>query len=150
MILQPNPPKYTILAVSEAYLHVTNTEGEKILGQGLFKVFPDNPDDPYPDGVKNLTASLQRAVATKTTDRMATQKYDIPIPKSAGSGFEERYWNPENIPEMGEEGNILYIIHHVTDVTQREELKAEALKKVISEQNRTIAELEGKLRGLSK
>ncbi len=46
-----------IVAVSNAYLRATMTERDKILGRGIFEVFPDNPNDPNATGVRNLKAS---------------------------------------------------------------------------------------------
>src|SRR5579863_5827718 len=75
-------PDFTIVAVSDAYLRATMTERERILGRGIFDVFPDNPDDPGATGVHNLRASLLRTLQDKQPDTMAVQKYDIRKPES--------------------------------------------------------------------
>ncbi len=54
--------EFTIVAASDAYLRATMTKREEVLGRGIFEVFPDNPDDPHADGVKNLRASLNRVL----------------------------------------------------------------------------------------
>src|SRR6476660_6295692 len=95
----PNPylildPEFKIVAVNNAYTAATATVREEILGRGIFDVFPDNPNDPNASGVKNLTASLNRALENKKPDEMAVQKYDIPIAGSQDGAFEERYWKP--------------------------------------------------------
>ena len=89
-----------IVAVSDAYLAATMTDRDAIVGKGLFEVFPDNPDDPAADGVRNLHASLLRVLDAKRPDRMTIQKYDIRRPESEGGGFEERYWSPINTPVL--------------------------------------------------
>src|ERR1051325_10307964 len=94
-------PDLYILAVSDAYLEATMTTREAILGRHLFDVFPDNPNDPNADGVRNLTSSLKRALETRSADIMPVQKYDIRRPASEGGGFEERYWSPRNTPVLG-------------------------------------------------
>jgi PAS domain S-box-containing protein len=116
-------PDLTIVAVSDGYLRATMTRREDILGQYIFDVFPDNPGDPQATGVKNLRASLVRVLATRTTDTMAVQKYDVRRPASAGGGFEEKYWSPINSPVLDESGNIVFIIHRVEDVTDYIRLK---------------------------
>ncbi len=108
-------PDFTIAAVNDAYLAATMTRRENILGRNIFDVFPDNPDDPEADGRRNLTASLNRVLKTKSPDTMAIQKYDIRMPQG---GFEERHWSPVNSPVLDAEGNVAYIIHHVEDVTE--------------------------------
>ena len=110
-------PGLRIIAVSDAYLAATNTRRGEITGRGLFEVFPDNPGDPGADGVRNLRASLERVLRSRQADRMARQRYDIPRPAAAGGGFEERHWDPLNTPVLDEAGNLVSIIHQVTDVT---------------------------------
>jgi len=114
---------FSIVAVSDAYLSATMTDRASILGRGLFEVFPDNPDDPAADGVRNLKASLQRVLHFKRTDAMAVQKYDIRKPEAEGGGFTERFWSPRNCPVFGPDGHISYIIHCVEDVTEFIHLK---------------------------
>ena len=129
-------PDLTIVAVSDAYLQATMTKRAEILGRGLFDVFPDNPDDPGPTGVSNLSASLERVLRNRTSDAMAVQKYDIRRPASQGGGFEERYWSPVNSPVFGPNQQIAYIIHQVEDVTE-----VVRLQQVGSEQHRLIERL---------
>ena len=93
------------------------TKREEILGRGLFDVFPDNPADLIATGVTNLRSSLNRVLENRVADAMEVQKYDIRRPESAGGGFEERYWSPSNFPVFGPEGEIIYMIHRVEDVT---------------------------------
>ncbi len=107
----------TIVAVSEAYLRATMTTREGILGRPLFEVFPDNPDDPAADGVRNLRASLGRVLAGRAPDTMPIQQYDIRRPESEGGGFEVRYWSPVNSPLLGPEGEVDLVIHRAEDVT---------------------------------
>ncbi|HEX4262959.1 MAG TPA: ATP-binding protein [Verrucomicrobiae bacterium] len=107
-------PDLTIAAVSDAYLKDTMTQREKILGRGLFEVFPDNPEDSAATGASNLRASLNRVLKEKKNDTMAIQKYDV---RRLDGVFEERYWSPVNSPVIGADGQIEYIVHRVEDVT---------------------------------
>jgi signal transduction histidine kinase len=111
-------PDFKIVAASDAYLRATMTRREEVLGQGIFEVFPDNPDDPHATGVSNLSASLERVLRNQAPDAMAVQKYDIRRPAAEGGGFEERYWSPVNSPVSGPTGEVAYIIHRVEDVTE--------------------------------
>jgi signal transduction histidine kinase len=111
-------PRLRIVAVSDAYCAATMTRRQDILGRGLFEVFPDNPDDPAADGVRNLKASLQRVQQQGLPDAMAVQKYDIRRPQQEGGGFEARYWSPLNSPVLDRDGRLAYIIHRVEDVTE--------------------------------
>ena len=122
LLLLPDK-KFTIAAASDSYNRVTNTIRKEIVGRQLFEVFPDNPNNPNADGVKNLKASLQRVLLLKKADAMPLQKYDIPRPAHMGGGFEERYWDPLNTPVLSKTNVVKYIIHSVKDVTEVIKLK---------------------------
>ncbi|HLF99106.1 MAG TPA: PAS domain-containing protein [Acidimicrobiia bacterium] len=125
-------PDLRIVAVSNAYLHATMTRREDILGQGIFAVFPDNPDDPEATGEANLRASLQRVLDTGAPDAMAVQKYDIRQPENEGGRFEVRYWSPVNSPVLGTDGDVRYIIHRVEDVTEFVRLRDEGSERALA------------------
>src|SRR5450830_228482 len=122
-------PDFTIVGASDAYLQATLTRREQIVGHQLFDVFPDNPDAPNADGVRNLRNSLERVLASGAADAMPLQRYDVPHPE--GHGFAERYWSPSNFPVFDEQGVIRYIMHRAEDVTAYV-----TLKKSISEPER--------------
>lgn len=109
-------PDFTIVGASDAYLDATMTKREEIMGRNLFEVFPDSPDEPMADGVANLRASLNRVLENRRADSMPIQRYPIRRPEEAGGGFEERYWSPINVPVF-REGELVYIVHRVEDVT---------------------------------
>jgi PAS domain S-box-containing protein len=108
-------PDLTVAAATDSYLRATMAVREEVVGRHLFDVFPDNPDDPAPDGARNLRASLERVLRHGVADAMPVQKYDVRRP---GGGFEERYWSPVNTPVLGPGGGVEYVIHHVEDVTE--------------------------------
>lgn len=130
-------PAFKIVAVSDAYLRATLTTREQILNRDMFDVFPDNPSDPHATGVRNLRASLNRALQDKRPDAMAVQKYDIRRPASMAHEFEERYWSPLNSPVFDQRGEVQYIIHRVEDVTDYVHLK----KSGVDQQTRMEAEI---------
>jgi signal transduction histidine kinase len=115
LVLLPDAPRFTMVGATRARLTVTHTTRERIVGRGLFEVFPDDPTDSDATGTRNLRASLERVLATRAPDTMAVQKYDIQGPDGQ---FLSRYWSPKNIPVLAPDGRILYILHRVEDVTQ--------------------------------
>lgn len=117
LALLPDAPKFTIVAVSDAYLQATLTRRQEILGRGLFDVFPDDPKDATATGVENLRTSLLNVIWNRVPHMMAVQKYAIRRPEEAGGGFEERYWTPINSPVFGRNGQVNYLLHRVEDVT---------------------------------
>jgi PAS domain S-box-containing protein len=116
LLLSPNPPHFTMLAANDARVRATLTPREDVVGHPLFAVFPDNPDDPAATGVRNLQASLDEVLRTGEPHRMPLQKYDIRTP---GGAFEERYWDPLNVPVFDERGRLIHVIHRVEDVTEQ-------------------------------
>lgn len=109
-------PDLVMVDANEARIRATGVPRSDFVGRKLFDVFPDNPADPGASGVANLRASLDRVLQQRAPDAMAIQKYDIP---KAGGGFEERYWLPLNFPVLSEDGEVLWIVHRVEDVTER-------------------------------
>ncbi|MEH2201296.1 PAS domain-containing hybrid sensor histidine kinase/response regulator [Nostoc sp.] len=106
-----------IVAGSDAYFRATKTKREEVVGQHLFEVFPDNPDDPNATGVQNLRASLESVLKHRQPHTIAMQKYDIRRPELEGGGFEERYWTLTNSPVFDENGEMTHIIHQAEAVT---------------------------------
>ena len=117
LILRPDE-QFSILGASDAYLAATLTTRTGIVGRGVFEVFPDNPEAPQANATRNLRASLEKVVRSKAPDTMPVQKYDIRRPESQGGGFEERFWTPVNSPVLSSQGELLYIVHRVEDVTE--------------------------------
>lgn len=151
LVLAPNTPAFTIVAVNDAYLDATLTvrDGPQgIVGRNLFEVFPDNPDDPAATGTANLRASLEAVLKDRAAHAMAVQKYDITRPDSEGGGFEERYWSPVNVPVIGSTGGVELIIHHVIDVTEAArlaklaQLEGEALRALRTQNEWLQAEIQ--------
>jgi PAS domain-containing protein len=108
-------PQFTIVAANEAYLDSTYTDFALIEGRYMFEVFPDNPAFPYADGVSNLSASLRHVAEFREPHHMAIQRYDI---RFRDNTFVERHWRPANFPIFGGRGHVVYILHHVEDVTR--------------------------------
>ena len=136
-----------IVSANRAYLNATMTKPEKILGRGVFDIFPDNPADPDATGVRNLSVSLNRVLRYGVTDVMAVQKYDVRTPEEEGGDFEERYWSPTNVPVFRADNQMAYIIHRVQDVTEYVHLKQKGDEehKVIEEQRERAVHVEAEI-----
>jgi signal transduction histidine kinase len=117
-------PAFVIEAVSDSYLHATLTQRERLVGQYMFDAFPDNPQTPEANGMRNVQASLTQVLATRQPHQIAQQHYDIPDPARPGQ-FVERHWQALNAPVLDAQGNVLHLIHAAVDVTA--EVKAQAL-----------------------
>ncbi len=137
LVLLPDAPRYTIVAATRTRLLATQTTYEQNIGHGLFELFPDNPDDPRATGMRNLRLSLERVIATRAADSMAVQKYDI---RGPDGNFQVKYWSPKNLPVLGSQGELRYILHRVEDVTElvHASVQGEALRDHNQEMEREV------------
>lgn len=113
MLLDPGPG-LLIVDINDAYAAATFIHRADVVGRSLFEIFPDNPDDPLADGVSNLYSSLRIVGETGRAHAMKIQRYDIRVP---GGTFVERHWQPINSPIHNTAGHLMYLLHHVEDVT---------------------------------
>lgn len=116
----------TIVAVTDAYLAVTMTKREEVVGRPLFEVFPDAPDDLEATGVRSLAASLAQVLKTAETHRMPETRYPIRRPDGT---WEERWWLPTNSPVFDEHGVVQNIIHCAEDITEIHGLRGVATER---------------------
>lgn len=132
LILQANSPLFTIVAATNSYLKVTNKTRAGLIGCGIFEAFPKNPADASATGMKDLRASLEFVLQTKSSDVLGIQRYDIPVPGSKTGEYEIKYWSPIHTPIFDSAGNIAFIIHRVEDVTEYILLKESKLDEKVS------------------
>ncbi|RYF96748.1 MAG: hypothetical protein EOO02_21715, partial [Chitinophagaceae bacterium] len=128
MFLVLSPDLY-ILTASDLYLQATRNRRELIVGKHIFEAFPDNPDLPDADGVKNINASLQEVLRTRKAHVMRFQRYDVPDINAPGK-FITRYWDPSHTPVLDKDGNISYIVQLATDVTDQVILRRQLTESV--------------------
>jgi signal transduction histidine kinase len=119
IVFAADDPRYTIVAVNEAYLTATNSVrygARGLLGRPLFQTFPDPLYDPMATETANLRISLHRVVRSRTADRMAVQRFEM---RGDDGRLDVRFWCPVNSPVLDDEGEVAFIVHHVEDVTGR-------------------------------
>jgi PAS domain-containing protein len=103
-----------IVEANDAYLTATLQRRDTLVGRDLFEAFPDNPGDTGACGVRNLTASLERACRQLQRDAMPLQRYDV---RSPDGKWRRRYWHPVNWTIVDERRSVIAIVHHVVDAT---------------------------------
>lgn len=109
--------EFVVRAINEACLEAVGWARSDLVGRQVFAVFPDNPNDPGADGVRKLRDSLQQVLETGAAHSMEVQRYDIAVPGSAGV-FQERYWSVVDVPIVGADGVVQWILHRAGDVTE--------------------------------
>ncbi len=92
LLLAPDNPVFTILAVSNEFLHVTGLDRAVLIGNGLAEVFSDT----------GIPASLARVLASQAPDKIQIQ-------------FQHRGWHVRHTPVPGEDGKPAWILHSLEE-----------------------------------
>jgi PAS domain-containing protein len=111
-------PEFDIAGMNLACLRVAGRTREELLGRNVFDAFPDNPWDPDASGVRKLSESLRRVLATGEPDALAFQGYGVEEPGSPGV-FAQRFWCPVNAPVFGPDGRVVLIVQCVEEISDK-------------------------------
>ncbi|HEY0191385.1 MAG TPA: PAS domain-containing protein [Kofleriaceae bacterium] len=103
------------VAANAAYLAVTGSAREALLGTYVFESFPDDPDDPSGASVALLRASFDRVLATGRGDEVAAVTYRVA--RAPGGPLEDRVWTARHSPLFDEHGAVAYIVQETTEIT---------------------------------
>lgn len=125
----PNPyvlltPDLRIAGVNQAYLEITNSSREAIIGQPLFSAFNAGPGEEAPENIRQVRASLERARDTGQRGHLPVVRF--PIARRLDDGrevFEDRYWSATHTPMLDEAGEVAFILQHTTDITELQRLR---------------------------
>ena len=120
LVVVPDVPRFTIVAVTDIYCRRAQQTREALLGRGLFEAFPDAASPEQGGHQRRIEVALRDSFAevcrTKVPHRMAVQRYDMP---GHDGNLEPRYWQPINAPVVGPGGTVRYLVHQVEDVTDQ-------------------------------
>jgi len=125
----PNPyvlltPDLRIAGLNQAYLDVTNSTREAIVGKPLFAAFDSGPGEEAPENVRQVRASLERARDERRRDHLALVKFSIPrIDGEGRERFEDRYWSATHTPILNDDGEVVFLLQHTTDITELQRLR---------------------------
>jgi two-component sensor histidine kinase len=125
----PNPyvlvtPDLRIVAMNQAYLDVTHSRREAILGRLMFAAFDSGPGAEAPENVRQVRASMEKARDTRQRDHLAVVRFAIPRRDERDpSAFEDRVWSATHTPILTADGEVAYILQHTTDITELQRLR---------------------------
>ena len=105
---------FNIVAQNDEHARATQSAGRKIVGQSVFAAFPDNPDDSGATGLSRIRGSLLKVMKTREPDHLSMLRYDIKPPRGP---FVTRFWSVTNIPLLGTDGYVQWILIRAEDVT---------------------------------
>ncbi len=126
--LAPNPymlldTQLRYVAANRAYLDVTGSDLETLIGRSVFDAFPGDPDNPEDENVAQLRRSFERVIATGEPDYLALIPYTMPRQTADGIIHEERFWSASHTPIKAEDGKVRFILQHTVDVTDLQQMK---------------------------
>ena len=116
-------PGLTIVAQNIDHADATLSADRKAVGMNLFAAFPDNPGHSAADGVALVRDSLLKVLKTRQRDVMPVIRYDV---KRAPGRYEVRWWKISNIPILGSDGYVRWILNRAEDVTELVDLREKA------------------------
>ena len=116
LLIDVDAPRFTCLAATNDYIKNAQKKSNEVIGKGLFDVFLSGPNDPQFTAKDNLIFSFTNVIETKKTHEVPVQRYDV---ANQDGIFFERYWTATNKPVLDEMGNVIYIIHTATEVTEK-------------------------------
>ena len=117
-------PDLRYAAMNQAYLDATASRRDALIGKPVFQAFDGGPGDEGQASMHQLRASLEKVLATRERDHLALIHYAIPVTSSDGkSVFEDRYWSATHTPLLNDDGDVIYILQHTSDVTELQRLR---------------------------
>jgi len=106
-------PAFIIIAQNQEHARATHTEGGNIVGQHVFAAFPDNPDHSGATGVSRIRQSLLKVLKTRQADHLPMLRYVVKPPVGP---FQTRYWSVTNVPLLGDDGYVRWILIRAEEV----------------------------------
>jgi len=102
------------IIVAQNQEHARETKIDAV-GQLVFAAFPDNPGHAGAAGVARIRESLLKVLKTRETDHLPMLRYDV---KPPGQPFETRNWAVTNIPILGDDGYVRWILLRAEEMTE--------------------------------
>lgn len=145
----PNPymlldAKLRYVAANAAYLAVTGSKLEEILGRHVVEAFPHDESRPDNENARLLATSFKNVLRTKQRDVLALIHYRVPT--GDGGALEDRFWSATHTPILDANGDVSHILQHTVDVTEVERLKAVAGQSSVPD----LAQLEAGILGRAR
>ncbi len=107
-----------ILDANAAYLTLTGRKLTEIQGQRLHEAFAADPLSPEMTRVQELLDSFARVLSRKAVDTLPVIRYSIARQTPLGPVYEDRYWSATHTPILDEQGEVVAILQHTSDITE--------------------------------
>ena len=141
VIIRNDPPVFTILAASDAYLKVTGKTRSDIINHGLFEMFPDTSPRAIRTGKGQLYEVFEECVTTRKPVSTGVMRYDLPDSKGQ---MQVRYWEATHYPIKDAKGKVVAIMQNTQDVSDMVETTARLKLNELQEDNALATGLIGR------
>ncbi|MGY4515215.1 PAS domain-containing protein [Lysobacter sp. HA18] len=113
------------LDANHAYELLTGLSREHLVGRGVFEMFPGTVNDDGTSQSTILRRSFERTFETGERDTLALIPYAISTETPDGVEVDVRYWSATHTPILDEDGHVVAVMQHTTDVTEVQRLREE-------------------------
>jgi signal transduction histidine kinase len=146
VLLAPNPPEFTVLALSDAYLLALGAERAACMGRGLFELLSTSQPTGW-SAITNLRSSLQQVCAS-----MSPHSLSLRSGATRASGYqrvEEKSWVVRHAPLLAPDGRLAYVVERIEDVTElvRNTVLADQNSPRTEELKLQVTQLEAEIQG---
>jgi PAS domain S-box-containing protein len=119
VLVRPDPPFFTVAALRNTFVTATGLTRADVAGKGFFDVFPKEPGDLQRRAEISLKDSFEYVIRNR-------MPHEIPVQKGtmlAKGDVTLRYWRINNAPIVDDLGEVIYIIHSISDITETVEAR---------------------------
>src|SRR5262245_1128411 len=95
---------------NRAYLDLTATSLERLIGRGMFELFPHDPEQPNNANARLLRESFERVLRTRQRDVIPYLAYRVA--RDPGGELVDRVWSATHTPLLGADGEVELILQH--------------------------------------
>ncbi|UOG77632.1 PAS domain-containing protein (plasmid) [Hymenobacter tibetensis] len=131
LLLLPDAPTYTIVAMSAELLAQTGREAAQVVGQSVFVAYPENEAESTNSGPAQMRTALEATLRDHQPHELPLVRYDVPAPDGR---FEERYWSGRSKPVLDAQGEVLYLLFTSLDLTTQQRAEREQQAREQAEQ----------------
>jgi PAS domain S-box-containing protein len=118
LILHPDAPLFRIAYANDALLNLVGVRLADIVGMPLMQAFPQDceGDDSAEKRKESFRHALEYVLVLKKAYKEPLKRYDLE--KQATGVYERRFWNAVTYPIFDDQGEVEFIVHMPTDVTE--------------------------------
>ncbi|HEY9001137.1 MAG TPA: ATP-binding protein [Mucilaginibacter sp.] len=121
LLIKTDAPQFTIAAVSDAYLKTARLPREAVVGKSFLEIYQDDIDQNDDAAARKIFSHVIR-----TGEQVDVPVYRYDIFEPGADHKTPHYWSFSNIPILGDQQQVAYILSTFTDITAEVKAKEAA------------------------